>query len=57
MISIIQMWGAIASGLGGLLRKVAPVAINWGVNKLMSTGIGRNYVAPVASMINQYSPQ
>ena len=49
------MWGALASGLGGLLRTVAPSAINWGMNKLMASGLGRQFIAPAASMISQYS--
>jgi hypothetical protein len=45
------MWGALASGLGGLVRTLAPTAINWGMNKLMSTGLGRKYVAPAAQLL------
>lgn len=54
------MWGALASGLGGLLRTVAPTAINWGMNKLMNSGLGQKYIAPAASLLSQYaspSPQ
>lgn len=36
--------------LGGLainaLRTLAPMAINWGVNKLTSSRIGKNFIAP-----------
>ena len=30
-----------------LLRKVAPAAISWGINKLAGTNIGRNHIMPI----------
>lgn len=47
------MLAMLSSGLGGLLRKVAPAAINWGVNKLMNTNVGKKYVAPAARLLMQ----
>lgn len=45
------MWGAIASGLGGLVRTLAPAAINWGANKLMNSTVGKKYIAPAANLL------
>lgn len=32
---------------GNLLRTLAPSAINWGMNKLMGSNIGKRFVAPL----------
>lgn len=49
------MWGLLASGLGGLVKSVAPAAINWGMNKLMGSRVGRQYIAPAAALVSQFS--
>jgi hypothetical protein len=45
----------LASGLGSLLKTVAPSAINWGLNKLSNTGIGR-YISPAMPLIKSLIP-
>lgn len=40
------MW-ALAKGL---LRKIAPAAISWGINKLANTSVVKNHVAPLLGL-------
>jgi hypothetical protein len=49
------MFGMLASGLGSLLKTVAPSAINWGLNKLSNTGIGR-FIAPAMPLLKTLIP-
>lgn len=50
------MFAALAGGLGSLLRTLAPTAINWGMNKLNQTGIGRS-IAPVLPILKNFLPE
>lgn len=45
------MWGVLASAGAGMLRKVLPSAISWGMNKLNNSSFGKNIVSPVLSTI------
>lgn len=55
------MWGMLANAGAGILRQVLPAAINWGMNKLNSTNLGKNFISPVLStllpMVSQHLPE
>ena len=40
------MWGVLANLGKGLLTKLLPSAINWGVNKLMTSNFGKSVISP-----------
>ncbi|MEY3755137.1 MAG: hypothetical protein RLY27_1754 [Pseudomonadota bacterium] len=49
------MFAALAGGLGSLARTLAPSAINWGMQKLSNTGIGR-LIRPAIPAFKQLLP-
>lgn len=40
------MLSFLSSAGSQLLKNVLPSAINWGVNKLMTSNFGKNYITP-----------
>ena len=40
------MWGALLSGGMSLLKQIAPAAINWGMQKLTNSNLGKQVITP-----------
>lgn len=43
------MWGLLANVGAGLVKQVLPAAINWGMNKLSNSTLGKTFINPILS--------